>query len=121
MECLFCGREFELQQKGSGGSNRIFCYDCMPTNSNRSIRNKQRSALLLSFSNKIKLERGCDKCGYNKCATALEWHHPNNDKDGDPSVLLRRSLNKYLEEIEKCELLCSNCHREEHEKIGTVV
>ena len=116
MLCKYCNKEFSLQQKGSGGSNRIFCYECMPSNSNRVERNKQRAALLLEYSNKIKLERGCDKCGYNKCATALEWHHPNEDKDGDPSILLRHSLDKYLEEVSKCDLLCANCHREEHSK-----
>lgn len=114
MICKYCGKEFQLQQKGSGGSNRIFCYDCLPSNSNRAERNKQRYALFVEYSNRLKLERGCDRCGYKKCAAALEWHHPNNDKDGDPSSLLRQSLDKYLEEASKCELLCANCHREEH-------
>ena len=114
MICKNCGRDFILQQKGSGGSNRIFCYDCMPSGLNRLERNKLRALLLLNYSNKMKLERGCDRCGYNKCAAALEWHHPDTNKDGDPSILLRHSLDKYIEEINKCELLCANCHREEH-------
>lgn len=119
MKCLNCNKEFELSQKGSGGSNRIFCYECMPSNSNRKVRNKQRYDLLLNYSNKLKLERGCDKCGYNRCAAALEWHHPDGTKEGNPSSLLHSSLEKYLEEIEKCNLLCANCHREEHS--GNVV
>lgn len=113
MKCQFCGKEFTLIPM-RGGHNRIFCYDCLPTLSDRAERNKARYNLLVKYSNKLKLERGCDRCGYNKCAAALEWHHPLQNKDDDPSNLLRVSLNKYLEEIEKCELLCANCHREEH-------
>lgn len=117
MKCKFCEKDFELAQTGSGGHNRIFCYECLPIISDRAERNRARYNLLVRYSHKLKLNRGCDRCGYNKCAAALEWHHPNQDKDGDPSSLLRSSLNKYLEEIKKCELLCANCHREEHFKI----
>jgi hypothetical protein len=70
----------------------------------------------MNYSNRLKLERGCDKCGYNKCAKALEWHHSGTDKDKDPASLLHISLDKYMAEIDKCILLCANCHREEHSK-----
>jgi hypothetical protein len=70
----------------------------------------------MKYTQKLKLERGCDRCGYKKCAAALEWHHPADDKVAEPSNLLHYSLDKYLTEIEKCELLCANCHREEHNK-----
>ena len=118
MKCLNCNKEFVLEQCGSGGHNRDFCYECLPViKGDRNARSKQRRALLAVYSDKVKLERGCKVCGYNKCAKALEWHHPNSDKDADPSVLLKTSLKHYLQEIEKCELLCANCHREEHERI----
>lgn len=116
MKCLNCEKDFELIKRGSGGNNRIFCYDCVPFNSNRNERNKQRNKVLLEYSNKIKLKRGCDVCGYRKCAKALEWHHPNNDKEMEPSILLHYSLDKYLKEIKKCKLLCANCHRETHDE-----
>ena len=113
MKCKYCRKDFQLNGQ-RGGQNRIFCYECLPTISDRGERNKARVALLQKYSNKMKIDRGCDRCDYNKCPAALEWHHPNQDKDGDPSNLLKISLDKYLEEIKKCELLCSNCHREEH-------
>lgn len=58
----------------------------------------------------------CSRCGYNKCNAALEFHHidPSN-KDITPSRLIARlSFKKIKEELDKCILLCSNCHREEH-------
>jgi len=115
MICKKCGKEFILNGK-QGGQNRMFCYDCLPTCSDRALRNKMRRDLVKEFSDELKLKRGCDICGYNKCAQALEWHHPNNDKDDDPSCLLKTSFSAYLDEIEKCQLLCSNCHRELHSK-----
>ena len=115
MTCLNCNDKFELQQKGSGGNNRIFCYNCLPINSDRILRNKARAKLLTDYSDRVKLARGCDHCGYNRCAKALDWHHfDESTKDIDPADAVRRSLNRYLREIEKCVLLCSNCHREVH-------
>lgn len=116
MICQNCGKEFVLNQKGRGGSNRIFCYDCMPSCSDRNTRKKLRYNLLMAYSNKLKLERGCDRCGYNKCAKALEWHHPDNNKTKEPAVLLHRSIEAYLQETNKCILLCANCHREIQEQ-----
>lgn len=57
----------------------------------------------------------CEKCGYNKCITALEFHHIDpNEKDfgiGSFNVL---SFDKCKREVDKCILVCANCHREIH-------
>lgn len=113
MICKNCGKEFNLNGH-QGGQNRIFCYECLPICSDRTERNKMRRQLMKEYNNKLKLARGCDICGYNKCAQALEWHHPNDDKDSDPSNLLSTSFQAFLQEVEKCQLLCCNCHREVH-------
>ena len=115
MICPCCKKEFELNGQ-RGGQNRIYCYECLPVCSDRTERNRARYRLFKKMSDNIKLTRGCDRCGYNKCAGALEWHHPGTDKDKDPSSLLSVSMEAYQAEIEKCELLCANCHREVHFK-----
>jgi len=66
-----------------------------------------------------KLSKGCAICGYNKCANALEFHH-NGDKSFLINTSCGKSLEKMKEEIKKCTLLCSNCHRELHSKEGDI-
>ena len=63
----------------------------------------------------------CNICGYNKCLTALEFHHLDpTKKDFTPSKNMNMSWDKIEKELEKCILVCSNCHREIHEGITLV-
>lgn len=55
----------------------------------------------------------CQVCGYNKYQGALDLHHVNGEKEftiGDKGYT--RSWKKVQAEIDKCILVCSNCHRE---------
>lgn len=58
----------------------------------------------------------CSICGYNKCVDALEFHHLNpNEKDfGISSKGYTLSWETVKEELDKCILVCANCHRELH-------
>ena len=57
----------------------------------------------------------CMKCGYDKYVGALEFHHVNGEKDfGIAAKGYTRSWEKVKEELDKCILVCSNCHREIH-------
>ena len=58
----------------------------------------------------------CICCGYNKCIGALEFHHLDpNGKDFNISAKgITRAWSKVKEELDKCVLLCANCHRELH-------
>lgn len=62
----------------------------------------------------------CEKCGYNKSLSALEFHHKNpKEKDfGISKKGITRSWEKTKIELDKCLLLCSNCHREVHEELN---
>ena len=55
---------------------------------------------------------GCAICGYNKCNAALDFHH-SNPKDKkyhiNQGMIARKDI---IDELNKCILLCSNCHRE---------
>jgi len=56
----------------------------------------------------------CRECGYNKCVAALEFHHtnPKNKEFGIASYGHTKSWEKVKEELDKCIILCANCHRE---------
>ena len=57
----------------------------------------------------------CQICGYNKCITALEFHHINpQEKDINFNDNANRSWEKTRKELQKCILVCANCHREIH-------
>lgn len=65
----------------------------------------------------------CQKCGYNKCQAALDFHHINpNEKNF--SICKKYGCRKFNDtikkELDKCILLCANCHREEHWEIREV-
>lgn len=62
----------------------------------------------------------CERCGYNRCMEALEFHHIDPTKK-DFNVSSRghtRSWKRVKEELDKCVLLCANCHRELHTELA---
>lgn len=74
-----------------------------------------------SFRNRLKeratyvLGGKCQLCGYDKCLQALDFHHVNpEEKSSDFNANTNRSWQTTRDEIKKCTLLCSNCHREVH-------
>jgi len=57
----------------------------------------------------------CQICGYDKCTSAMDFHHRDpNGKDFNISTALT-SWKRIEKELDKCELLCSRCHREVHD------
>ena len=65
----------------------------------------------------VKIKGGkCQKCGYDKCIDALHFHHRNAEEKsfGLSQSGIYHNWQDYLKEVEKCDLLCANCHAEEH-------
>jgi len=68
----------------------------------------------------IKYKGGrCAICGYKKSLNALEFHHLDSSKKdfGISAKGHTRSWEQVKDELDKCVLLCSNCHREVHDGI----
>lgn len=58
----------------------------------------------------------CERCGYCKSVWALEFHHHDPSTKRFNLSSQTRSLVDLKEEVDKCMLVCANCHREvEHE------
>lgn len=60
----------------------------------------------------------CEICGYDKCIAALEFHHINpEEKDSTWVRMMGYTFSDLIKkELDKCQLLCANCHREVHYK-----
>src|SRR5690348_15620190 len=80
----------------------------MKRRASRSERVKRNQEWLAQY----KQEKGCFDCGYNKHPSALEFDHLR-DKFKDISDMVKNgfSIKRLQEEIDKCEVVCSNCHR----------
>lgn len=60
----------------------------------------------------------CVRCGYCKSLRALQFHHRDPEqKDFAISRPNPRSWEKVKVELDKCDLLCANCHSELHDEL----
>lgn len=59
----------------------------------------------------LKLEAGCHDCGYNEYPEALDFDHVRGDKEFNIGSGNTYTIERLLAEIEKCEVVCANCHR----------
>jgi len=78
-------------------------------------REERRQALQAWVRDRKASSDGCERCDEGHPAT-LEYHHPG-EKFKSISHMVRdgHSRRRMLEEMERCELLCANCHRKLHD------
>mgnify|MGYP001607904393 CR=1 FL=1 len=137
VECLWCKKPIYRRPSSLREDKHYFCsLKCQKCFSSKyqSGKNskvwkggKEKSRLrYLEWSNKRRLENKkraldilgnkCIKCGYDKCIDVFDFHHTDpNEKDAEICKLLSKKWDEKIEkEIKKCQLLCSNCHREIH-------
>jgi len=84
-------------------------------------KTKARKKRVLKWFIDYKKTLKCEKCGETNIA-CLDFHHTNKEeKEGTMNRCIRNGWNieKLKTEIEKCEILCSNCHREIHNNTRT--
>ena len=62
----------------------------------------------------------CEVCGYDRCIEALEFHHNDLPRKefGISAKGYTRSWETVKKELDKCKLICANCHRELHAKLA---
>ena len=56
----------------------------------------------------------CQICGYNRCQEALEFHHLDPSQKDFTISGGTKSFESLKPEVDKCILVCANCHREIH-------
>lgn len=88
---------------------KTYRYICRSCDSER-VKNrfKDRKGILVEYKG-----GKCEECGYDKCNAALDFHHRDPfQKDFTISTSRKRTLDELKKEVDKCSLLCANCHRE---------
>jgi len=77
-------------------------------------KNKRLQEKIRNFIDNYKSTRKCALCPENHPA-CLDFHH-NGDKEFNIGLAIHSicSMDRLIKEIEKCTLLCANCHRKLH-------
>lgn len=106
-KCDKCKKIFYPKKQAK---TRRYCYDCQPENCN--VDRKLIKNWALEYKG-----HECVCCGYSACVEALEFHHlDENEKDFciSDKETNSKSWTMIKKELDKCILVCANCHREIH-------
>ena len=105
--CRTCNKE---GKEHFYSTKKYVCKPCWNQQSYQRRKDKMKD-YIISIGGK------CIRCGYNKCIQALCFHH--RDPSGkDPEWSKNWGMTKLKTELEKCDLLCHNCHMEVHQEQG---
>ena len=111
--CIVCGGEREGQSYCKPCANAIG-RDNYRLNKERYFKKAQdRNVALDNLINSYK-DIPCTDCGVKYPHYVMDFDHIGDDKFMDVSKMRRHRMafSKIIAEIEKCEVVCSNCHRE---------
>ncbi len=75
------------------------------------IYHREKARPAAEYIEIYKLNLGCFDCGYNSHAHALDFDHLRDKKFNIALAIGSKSLPIIIAEIEKCEVVCANCHR----------
>ena len=99
MTCKYCGTDKTLK-------NRRICSKCK-YHQHDSKAPMAKTQFLWNY----KLSKGCEACGYNKNPVALQFDHLDpKAKTNGKLHFSKLSWAKLVDEINKCRVLCANCH-----------
>ena len=109
-ECPSCHKmkDTEKDYYRSNKKTHWVCKDCVRASE------REKYAIKAQHLNAIKSNSKCIKCGEPR-VYLLDFHHRDTqEKDFTISWSMSKSIKVLDEEVKKCDILCSNCHREWH-------
>ena len=116
-ECSLCKTEKDLSNFHKNGFSisgeqrwKSWCKECTSKETK-----KKRKDIIVNCLEILNIEYRCNDCGYNKNTATLCFHHIEPETK---SFRISRNtimpVDKLLNEIQKCKILCANCHMEHH-------
>lgn len=118
-KCGRCKQEKELTEFYSKGDRKdvsCYCKECLRKNA--LIRMKVFKEQCVEYKG-----GKCEMCGYDYSHAALDFHH--KDPTEKEFTIAKAKLKNFIthekeikKELDKCILLCANCHREAHEEFS---
>lgn len=138
--CIKCDKEFPnrimIEGKYRNLQRRKYCLECSPFGEhntvqihkeiNKELKEKEKKAKRVRATQKrrdkikkqaVEYKGGkCQICGYDKYVGALEFHHinPEEKEFGISASGNTRAWETIKPELDKCIMVCANCHREIH-------
>lgn len=108
-KCKELKNESEFYRKSpKGNSSNSLCKECF--NSYCKERWHKKKILAVAYKG-----GSCNRCGYNSHVGALQFHHVDPSLKSFTWTKMRlKNWESIKKELDKCELLCANCHSIEH-------
>lgn len=95
------------EKHNSSGHRKNLCGCCRTV-----LNQKRKKAKAIAYKG-----GACQICGYSQSTAALCFHHRNPDEKYDSiSRIYSMKWEVLRAELDKCDLLCLNCHAEKHEE-----
>jgi 5-methylcytosine-specific restriction endonuclease McrA len=112
--CPSCRQDLPLteyyRRRNKDGSG-VYCKPC--TFEQTIKRQRRLKAQAIAYKGSC-----CQLCGYDRYVGSLEFHHRDPaQKDFSLAHARLTAFEKVKGELDKCDLLCANCHREEHARM----
>lgn len=105
--CEACG---ETQPDNFYGKQKICCKKCH----SKACYERQKETRRIAIEHK---GGKCEHCGYDRYRGALQFHHLDPTKKDPKEFKRQKNIAAFLAEVDKCILLCANCHAEEHDRL----
>jgi hypothetical protein len=120
--CGRCGRtrlhKFFNQRRG--GQLQSYCRDCHREANQAHYRGNKEAHLEKAYRRRAQLRqlineaktRPCADCGISYPSYVMDFDHREDKSFAISQAWRARSWSRVLSEIEKCDVVCANCHRE---------
>lgn len=110
-ECDDCGRRYAYDRRQ--GHTKRRCNSCRSNKGPKGRADIKRRMVAYKGGR-------CELCGYARCQRALCFHHLDGSKRFNVAGSHTRSWESLRAELDRCVLLCHNCHQEVHHGLAAI-